>query len=159
MLCGNLPAPHSSHTLNTLPATSRVVLWRMETCAPTLGVPQTLSSSCTQNKPGLSRQEHSVFITPHEKLCWSLQGTEQPGLNSTAEAKWHKTSWKLSSPKSHHKPQPIANGSRYSSAEEIRFHWKPGNTGRLGSSASSSLAPRSGCSRYSSEGSDCQAQL
>lgn len=149
---------HSSHTLECPPShLCSVVLWGMEICAPPLGVLQTPSGSCTQNKPGLSRQEHSVFLTAHRKLCWGLKGREQPGLKSTAGPKWHTTSGKLTSPKSCHKPQPTANGSRNSTAKEIRFPWKPGESREAGGF----LFPPScqWCSWYSSEGSDCQAQL
>lgn len=159
MLCENLPAPHSSHTLEHLPSHSySVMLWKTETsnvssfwsspnwrmqfwilkngnleeCAPPLGVLKKLHT-----KQG--RTEQAGTLTPHEKLCWGLKSREQPGLNSTAEAKWHKTSGKLSSPKICHKLQPTVKGSRYSSAKEIRFAWKPGNPGRLGGNASSSL--------------------
>lgn len=123
MFCGSLPAiPQLPHLGTPSQLLLQCHALKNGNLCSTWSFPNFLKQLHT-NKPGLSRQEHSVFLTPHQKLYWGRKGREQPGLTSTAEPKWHNF-LKLTSPKSCHKPQPTANGSRYS--KEIRFHWKAG---------------------------------
>lgn len=69
---------------NTLPATSTGSCSEEWKPVPLLEFSKLTQAAAHKNKPGLSRQEHSAFLTAHERLCWSLKGREQPGLNSTA---------------------------------------------------------------------------
>lgn len=142
----------SSHTLSHIPPLLQCHALKNGNLGSSWSSPNSLKQLHT--KQGRTEQAGALSLPymPWEALLWSQR-------QRTAWFEQHSGTQgtQMASTKSCHEPQPMAAGIPEPGKSD--FTGNLGSPGRLGGSASSSLAPVSGCSWSSSVGNDCQAQL